>query len=393
MVQADLAASLQFLADEDSAARAKAGGAGAEAARVAGLRAVRHAFYRGDIAQRILAYHHENEGLLRAPDLADFRAGVEPAVSIELDGLTVQACGPWCQGPMLLQALMLLDLPGLRALRHNSSAYLHQLVEAVKVAAADREAFYTDPAHTEVPLERLLSPGYARDRRQLIDPLRAWPGMPPAGGPFAAPSPTLAPSADQSAYDTSYCCVVDRWGNAFSATPSDGMTESPIIPGTGLVISPRGSQSRADPTHPAAVGPGRRPRLTPNPALAILPDGRVMPFGTPGGDVQVQAMLQCLLNVAVFGMDVQEAVEAPRFASYSFPSSFAPNDYLPGVLRLEGRVDVLVGEKLAALGHTVEWWPEFSGAAGSVCMVLAGGPDRLRSGAADPRRSAYALGR
>ncbi len=145
--------------------------------------------------------------------------------------------------------------------------------------------------------------------------------------------------------------------------------------------------------HPAAVAPGRRPRLTPNPALAILPDGQVMPFGTPGGDVQVQAMLQCLLNIALFDMDVQAAVEAPRFASYSFPSSFAPNDYLPGVVRLENRIDTATGEALAAVGHGVEWWPDYSWQAGSVCMILADETTHLRTGGADPRRGAYALGR
>ena len=139
--------------------------------------------------------------------------------------------------------------------------------------------------------------------------------------------------------DTSYCCVVDRWGNAFSATPSDGSGNVPVVPGLGITPSGRGSQSRPDPRHPAGVAPGKRPRLTPNPAMLLTEAGGVMPFGTPGGDVQTQAMLQVLLNVMHFGMDPQSAIEAPRVASYSFPSSFAPFEYFPGRLAVEGRID------------------------------------------------------
>ena len=136
----------------------------------------------------------------------------------------------------------------------------------------------------------------------------------------------------------SYCCVVDRWGNAFSATPSDGSWNVPVVPGLGIAPSGRGSQSRPDPRHPAGVAPGKRPRLTPNPAILVTDKGGIMPFGTPGGDVQIQAMLQVLLNVMHFGMDPQSAIEAPRVASYSFPSSFAPFEYFPGRLAVEGRI-------------------------------------------------------
>ncbi len=138
--------------------------------------------------------------------------------------------------------------------------------------------------------------------------------------------------------DTSYVCAADRWGNVFSATPSDGSYGSPMVPGTGLIPSSRGSQSRPDPKHPAGVAPGKRPRLTPNPALAIRGGTEFLPFGTPGGDVQTQAMLQVLLNIFVHGQSVQAAIESPRFASYSFPSSFSPYDYYPGRLNIEGRI-------------------------------------------------------
>ena len=157
----------------------------------------------------------------------------------------------------------------------------------------------------------------------------------------SAPNPFPEP-------DTSYVCAADRWGNLFSATPSDGSYGSPIVPGTGFIPSNRGSQSRPDPRHPAGVAPGKRPRLTPNPALAIKGNGeQFMPFGTPGGDVQTQAMLQVLLNVFVHGQDVQGAIEAPRFASYSYPSSFAPYDYYPGRLNLEARFSDKIADELA----------------------------------------------
>ena len=138
-----------------------------------------------------------------------------------------------------------------------------------------------------------------------------------AGGPL----PVLE---DETVLDTSYLCAVDRWGNAFSATPSDGNATAPIIPGLGSAPSPRGSQSRPEPGHACSAAPGKRPPATPNPALAVKDGEWIMPFGTPGGDVQTQAMLQCLINVSVFGMDPQHAVEAPRFATFSFPSVFCP---------------------------------------------------------------------
>ena len=191
--------------------------------------------------------------------------------------------------------------------------------------------------------------------------------------------------------DTSYVCVADRYGNMFSATPSDGSYGSPVVPGSAHPVLARLAE-RADPRHPAGVAPGKRPRLTPNPALAIQRGKMSMPFGTPGGDVQTQAMLQVLLNVYVFGMEVQEAIEAPRFACYSFPSSFAPYDYYPGRLNIEGRIDKATGEALGRRGHKVERWPDWTWLAGAVCAIVADRRRGVLKGGADPRRPAYALG-
>ncbi|MSP67194.1 MAG: gamma-glutamyltransferase family protein [Alphaproteobacteria bacterium] len=390
-VQSDLARTLQFMVDEER----RASGQG----RVAGLAAARDAFYRGDIAKTICDYHAANGGLMTMADMAAFRVAVEPPTRTTFRGWDVYACGPWCQGPALLQALNILEEIDLVGLGHNSVDYVHVVAEAIKLAFADREHYYGDPRHVDVPMAALLEKGYAAQRRGLIRKDQAWPEMPPPGDPRqqaailggAAPVYGLRGVASPLR-DTSYTCAVDRHGNVFSATPSDVAHEAPVIPGTGLCPSSRGSQSWAVPGHASAVAPGKRPRLTPNPALAIR-DGRVfMPFGTPGGDIQVQAMVQAFVNVTVFGMGLQEAVEAPRFGSWSFPNSFEPHGYLSGKLNLERRYDPAIGDGLAARGHDVEWWPEVVWKAGSVSMIAADRESGVLFGAADPRRQAYALG-
>jgi gamma-glutamyltranspeptidase/glutathione hydrolase len=196
--------------------------------------------------------------------------------------------------------------------------------------------------------------------------------------------------------DTSYVCVVDRHGNAFSATPSDGLTTAPVIPRLGFVASPRGGQSWTDPAHPSSIMPGKRPRLTPNPAIAIHRGRSVMPFGTPGHDTQTQVMLQVLLNIVTFGMDLQAAVEAPRFASLSFPSSAYPHKSHPGRLLIEADIYSEVHSVLAGLGHRVEPWPksgpDYFGNVSAACAVRRDTTTGLLEGAADPRRPAYAIG-
>ena len=384
--QTDLAGSLQYMADEEKAAAGRG--------REAGLDAARDAFYRGDIARRIVAFMKEQGGLLAAEDLAGYRSPVGPAERRRFGDLDVYTCGAWCQGPVLLQTLALLEGTDLKALGHNSADYVHTLTEALKLAFADREAYYTDPALGPVPLPTLISAEYAAERRKLIRPDTAWPEMPPPGE-LGASAPRLQPSAPNPfpEPDTSYVCAADRWGNVFSATPSDGSYGSPIVPGIGLIPSNRGSQSRPDPKHPAGAMPGKRPRLTPNPALAVRGNGaEFLPFGTPGGDVQTQAMLQVLLNIYVHGQDVQSAIEAPRFASYSYPSSFAPYDYYPGRLNIEGRVPEEVTADLARRGHKVERWPDWIWLAGAVCAIRADKGRGVLEAGADPRRAAYAMG-
>jgi gamma-glutamyltranspeptidase/glutathione hydrolase len=187
------------------------------------------------------------------------------------------------------------------------------------------------------------------------------------------------------AQDTIYGCAVDRFGNAYSATLSDNANDTPIIPGTGLAISSRGNQSRLVKGHPNEVKPGKRPRLTPSPAMAVRDGKLYMAFGTPGGDMQKQAMLQVLLNVFEFGMPVQSAIEKPRFGTFSFPNSFAPHQYVPGRLCLEKPLADAHGAALRAMGHNVEVWPERAPTAAGVCAIRKDEHGFLQAGA-DPRR-------
>ena len=388
LVQGDLAATLQYMADEEIAA--------SRGGRKGGLRAARDAFYTGDIAKKIVAYHEENGGLLGAEDLAGYRTPVEAPVSIEFQGVSVYSCRPWCQGPTLLQMLRILEGFDLAGLGHNTGDYIHTVAETIKLVFADREAFYGDPDMIDVPIDRLLSEGYAAGRRNDIDPDRAWPGMPPPGDIAGYGGVCFLPACDRSpsiaAADTSYAAAIDRAGNICSVTPSDVSFEGPAIPGLGICPSSRGSQSFALAGHASAVAPGKRPRLTPNPALALARDRLAMPFGAPGGDAQPQGMLQVLLNHLVFGMDIQTAVEAPRFSTHSHPNSFEPHEAKPGRLVVEEGVAPGTGAELAARGHDVEWHGPRSDSVAGVCAISADLESGLICGGADPRRSGRAIG-
>jgi gamma-glutamyltranspeptidase/glutathione hydrolase len=382
LVQTELGETFRRMA----AAEKRAGGS-----RAAGVRAARDEFYRGETAKRIALFHHENDGPLAFADLAEFSVEVAPALRTGFGAYEIAACGFWCQGPALLQAFNLLDGVDLVALGHNSPAYLHHLVESIKLAFADRDAYYGDPKFVTIPAERLLSKAYAEERRALVGE-RAWAEMPPHGDAIAPRVVLPLAGGSSDALDTSYVAVIDADGNGFSATPSDPNVDSPVVAGVGCVVSARGSQGWLDPAHASVVAPGKRPRLTPAPAMAFSGGKLLMPFGTPGGDVQQQAMLQVFLNTTVWGMPLQEAIEAPRVASRSFPDSFWPHVYSPGKLEVEGRVPKSTRDGLAALGHDVSEWPDWEWRAGAVCGVKVG-PDGTRWGGADPRRGALSIAR
>src|SRR5438034_5197707 len=396
LVQRELGETLRRMAR----AEAKSGGS-----REAGIRAARDEFYRGETARRIAEFHRAEDGPLAYEDLAEFAVEVAPALTATFGAYEVAACGFWCQGPVLLQVLNLLDGVNLAALGHNSPAYLHRIVETVKLAFADRDAYYGDPRFVTIPVAGLLSKAYAEARRGRVG-ARAWPEMPPAGDPhrltaerrreaalpLAGGSEPASAGDATDALDTSYVAVVDEAGNGFSATPSDPNLDSPVVTGVGCVVSPRGSQGWLDPEHPSVVAPGKRPRLTPAPAMAFTGGRLLMPFGTPGGDAQQQAMLQVFLNTTVFGMDPQVAIEAPRVASRSHPDSFWPHAVAPGKVEAERRIPRETLDALAALGHSVAEWPEWEWRAGAVCAVKVGA-EATRWAGADPRRGCHAIAR
>ena len=391
-VQSDLARTLQYMADQE---RSRANGD-----RLAGLQAARDAFYRGDIAGAILRHQRDNGGWLTEDDLADFRSPIELPCRIRFGEFEIHGCGAWSQGPMVLEALNIVSGLDLRGMGHNSAAYIHAVTEALKLAAADREVYFGDPDFVDVPLDVLLSDDYAARRQSRIDPAKAWPGMPPAGEVGGVSIPPWRPDPSAGAPveiagtrpETSFLCVADSHGNVFAATPSDPTIAGPVVPGTGITVSMWGSRGYTGPDHPARIGPGRRPRMSANPAIAIKPGELVMPFGSPGSEVLGQAMVQVFLNQAVFGMDPQSACEAPRFASYSWPESALPHSYRPGHLCVEEDIGSVTCEALAALGHRVERWPERKYLAGSVCTIQSDLRTGVKWAGADPRRTAYAVG-
>jgi gamma-glutamyltranspeptidase/glutathione hydrolase len=387
----DLARTFTLLLDAERAA--------APAGRAAGLQAAREAFYRGAIAQQIVAFCQRQGGLLELDDLATFRTRVETPATVQYRGYEVFKCGPWSQGPVFLQQLRLLEGYDLRALGHNSAAYIHLVTEASKLAFADREAYYGDPDFVHVPLPDLLSEAYTAARRQLIDPERASltlrPGDPGIGAPLrAAPGPLVGREWQRG---TVHVAVVDRARNLVAATPSGAwLAGSPVVEGLGFPLTTRLQVFYLDPQHPNALAPRKRPRTTLTPTLVRRHGQPFMAFGTMGLDQQDQWTLQCFLNVVDFGMPLQDAIEAPKFSSRHFPSSTYPHAAEPGLLRLEGRIPYSVQRELQARGHTIALQPDWI--EGYIVGVQVDPARGVVYGGADPRGElatllpAYAIG-
>lgn len=368
------------------------------------LQAARDEVYKGALAEKIIAYCQAEGGLMTMADLAAYQVRCDAGVTVNYRGYDVYGTGPWGQGPVFPQALKILEGFDVQAMGHNSAAYVHTVNQALNLAFADREHYMGDPAFVDVPMQELLSETYLRERRKLIDPQRAWPAMPPAGDPRrgratlegAPQSPAeavaVAGTAGAATAGTSYFGVIDRRGNIFSCTPSEGAKSGPIIPGTGMALCLRGSQSKVQPGHPAALAPGKRPRLTPAPAL-ILKDGVPMvALGGYGGDHIPQGTLQVCLNLLAFGFDPQEAVEAPRFYSYNFPNSSYPSAYAPGLMRAEGRIAAEVLDGLRQRGHKVEAYPDWWEGSCLYGVITRHPTTGVLQGGADPRGEAYAVG-
>ena len=343
--QRDLAATLARLAEIESSNR----GRGREAA----LQAVRDHVYLGELGKKIAAYSQEQGGLISEEDMASCRVSVEPPVSVGYRGYRVYCTGPWGQGPTCPQALKILEGFDLASMGHNSVEYVHTVSQALNLAFADREKYVGDPRFVDVPIDAMLSEEYLAQRRSLIDPGRAWPAMPPAGDPRrrravlegSPRSPGEAPQVSATAGDhgggTSYFAVIDREGNVFSCTPSEGTKSGgPIIPGTGLAFSLRGYQSKVDEAHPSSVEPGKasqaharagpgapggrardgrgRSRRRPHPpgdppAPPERPGVRPRPPGSRGGAPLLQLQLpQLLLSLQVRAGHAQDGGPHPQ---------------------------------------------------------------------------------
>lgn len=319
---------------------------------------------------------------------------IGPVAPSTYRGTDVYACGPWSQGPVVPMTLNILECVDMAHLAPDHPMFFHLCAEALKLTFADREAYFGDPRFADVPLEGLLAKGYGRIRHGEITD-RAHSALPRAGDPWAVsgssgtsaiPPPLLLRPGPQGR-DTAHVAAMDVAGNAFSATPSHSGLSGPLVPGLGIIVSSRGSQLRLDPAHPACIAPGKRPRLTPNPALLMRNGRAVMAFGCPGGDAQPKAMVQVVARMIDFGLNTQQAIERPRLVSLAAPDSFHPHGTQPGVLLAESRIGSSIDD-LVDRGHLVRELPAFSRLMGAVCAVGTVGAT-LEAGA-DPRRDCMA---
>lgn len=384
------------------------------------IEAARRDWREGFVAEAIFDYlsdahvmdvsDKKHSAVLSASDMADWRATYESPLSYEYHGWIVHKTHAWSQGPVLLQALAILKGYDLAAMDPNGAEFVHTVIEAIKLAYADREAYYGDPDFSEIPMDVLLSDAYNADRRSLIGDtasVEQRPGRVPGFehladayvervqrdfdvGPVAAQEPTMSHLTEKRG-DTVHLDIIDRWGNMVSATPSGGWLQSnPVIPGLGFPLNSRAQMFWLEEGLPTSLAPKRRPRTTLTPSLAEK-DGRQLVFGTPGGDQQDQWQLIWFLRFVHFGLGLQECMDQPLFHSMHFQGSFFPREVRPGEMMIEPNVGGEVIAELRARGHVVtvaEPWT-----VGRLTAALRE-PDGLLRAAATPRlMQAYAIGR
>ena len=398
--------------------------------RVRQIEAARKTWYKGFVAEAIDTFcrtqavmdvsGRPHKGLLTGDDMARWQASVEAPLTYDYGRYCVAKCGPWSQGPVLLQQLALLAGSGIDKLDPTSPDFVHLMVEAAKLAYADREAFYGDPDFTDVPMQTLLSKRYNDERRKLIGSrasheLRpgivegldyrldlaaatrrgdlkrgAGAGEPTVGTLAGAGEPTTSKMGHVRG-DTVHLDIIDRHGNMVSATPSGGwLQSSPIIPELGLCLGTRGQMFWLDAKAPAALVPGKRPRSTLSPGIALRDGEAYLAFGTPGGDQQDQWATQLLLRHIHAGQNLQEAIDCPAFHTEHILSSFWPRTVRTGVVVVEGRMPQATIEDLRRRGHTVEVGDDWSEGR----LTAAARDGRLLKAAANARgMQGYAVGR
>jgi gamma-glutamyltranspeptidase/glutathione hydrolase len=403
----DLAATYRRLAREGESAR---GG------RESQIDAALGAFYSGFVADAVERHCRDefmdssgtaHRGLLAGADFEAFKARHEAPVTVEFEGWTVAKCGPWSQGPVFLQQLLMLEGLGLRTAGFLSADHVHLVTECAKLAFADRDAWYADPDFADVPLEDLLVRDYTAARRALLGDrasLELRPGAPggrhprlprPSGQTVAEGhwTGTGAQAVGEVRGDTVHVAAVDRHGNMVACTPSGGwLQSSPVIEGLGFCLGTRAQMLNLDSGHPNHLEGGKRPRTTLSPSLALRDGEPRLAFGTPGGDQQDQWSLEFFLAHAVFEHDLQAAIDAPMFHTAHFPSSFAPHVAEPGSLYIESRVGRDVLDELRGRGHEIVDAGAWS--LGRLCAVGRDPETGMLSAAANPRgEQGYAAGR
>ena len=355
------------------------------------LQAARDRFYKGDIADSLVAFYIREGGFLRKKDLAAHVTHIEDPVKVDYRGYTVYKCGTWTQGPFLCQTLRLLESFNIKGMGHLSADYIHVLSEAMKLGFADRDEYYGDPLFVEVPLEKLFSEEYTQLRTPLIDMTRASNEVRP-GDPNHMKA-VIPPNYTQPGIGgTTTCVVADQWGNMVAATPSGNPPYS-IDPVTGILHGNRLRQLNTTPGHPNRMEPGKRPRISLTPTL-VLKDGKpVIAISVAGGDLQDQTTLICLLNFIEFSMLPAEAVLSPRFSTELYQDSFNPNPDRGELLNkstglsVEDKIGEENVEELKRRGHKVDI---FSGANSHPVMLYVDPETGVMYAAGDHRVGRHA---
>ena len=430
MVNADLGRLIRYLMEAERQALA-AGGSRSE-----GIRAARDAFYRGDPARDVDRFFREHDGIVRYEDLAGYESRWEEPLGTSFNGYDVYTGDGWSQGPRIILMLNMLENYDLRALGYNTPQYIHLVSQVINLAMADAHRYVGDPDFVPAP-EGLYGKAYARERIGLIDEKSAFQDMPPWGDPErmaavadGAPMSFVQPGgraygavtmlaravrggdvggpmsngaaqgrrglddADYAAHssDTSSLNVMDGEGNLFSFTESDGHTSTPMIPGWGFGLGNRMGQFNLDPELANVMAPGKRPRNTNSPLL-VMKDGQpFMGLSTPGGDQQLQSLLQVFLNVVVWGMSPEQALDQPRFGSYNFPASGSEVNRNPAVLYMEDRIPAETAEALRAMGHDVRSWGLWNWRACAPTVTWRDPETGVMTAAGDVRRETASLG-
>jgi len=390
----------------------------AKSGREAGIEAARDAFYRGFVAEKIAAYlataevmdasGTRHKGVLSADDMASWQATVEEP-TYDYHGWTIAKTGPWGQGPVLLQSLALLKGIDIAKMDPAGPDFVHAVVEAMKLSYADREVYYGDPEFAQVPVETLLSDAYNDERRKLITDkasmeLRpgALPGMEQQrdltmemlnamAGTGAVYEPTMSHLTEKRG-DTVHIDVIDREGNMVSVTPSGGwLQSSPIVPGLGFCLNSRAQMFWLKPGLPTSLAPGKRPRTTLTPSLALFEGRPTLAFGTPGGDQQDQWQLSFFLRYAHFGLNLQEAIDLPLFHTSHFPGSFYPRTRQPGNVMIEKSIGEDALQELRKRGHDVSVADSWT--VGRLTAARRDADGLLRAAATPRLLEAYAVGR